>query len=77
MCQRFYPPKQDDQKNSVSSSMRSLQIVLAYNKTDWTYGWNYMMDGFSIFYSPEGELVMDPMTVFNLLVTAFIVSFSP
>lgn len=59
ICQRFYPPKLDG--HSVSS-MRSLQIVLAYNKTDWTYGWNYMMDGFSIFYSPEGELVMDPMT---------------
>ncbi|CBY20389.1 unnamed protein product [Oikopleura dioica] len=40
---------------------RSLQMVLAYNQSDWTYGWNSFMDGFSIFYNPEGETVLDPM----------------
>ena len=30
-------------------------MVLAYNQTDWTYGWAHYMDGFSIFYSPKGE----------------------
>ena len=28
---------------------------------DWTYGWSYYMDGFSIFYSPKGEVVLDHM----------------
>ena len=37
-------------------------MVLAYNQTDWTYGWAHYMDGFSIFYSPKGENVLDPMT---------------
>ena len=36
-----------DAKKSV---FRSLQMVLAYNQTDWTYGWSHYMDGFSIFY---------------------------
>ncbi len=36
-------------------------MVLAYNQSDWTYGWNSFMDGFSIFYNPEGETVLDPM----------------
>lgn len=37
-------------------------MVLAYNQSDWTYGWAHYMDGFSIFYAPKGETVLDPMT---------------
>ena len=49
-------------KASISpDGFRSLQMVLAYNQSDWTYGWNSFMDGFSIFYNPEGETVLDPM----------------
>ena len=43
------------------ATFRTLQLVLAYNTSDWTYGWSYYMDGFSIFYSPKGEVVLDHM----------------
>ena len=43
------------------ATFRTLQLVLAYNSSDWTYGWSYYMDGFSIFYSPRGEMVLDHM----------------
>ncbi|CAG5090495.1 Oidioi.mRNA.OKI2018_I69.PAR.g12624.t1.cds [Oikopleura dioica] len=50
-----------DIKSKSPDGFRSLQMVLAYNQSDWTYGWNSFMDGFSIFYNPEGETVLDPM----------------
>ena len=46
------------------ATFRTLQLVLAYNTSDWTYGWSYYMDGFSIFYSPKGEVVLDHMVIF-------------
>ena len=50
------------------ATFRTLQLVLAYNTSDWTYGWSYYMDGFSIFYSPKGEVVLDHMVDLFILI---------
>ena len=55
-CKKFAPTEdQIAEQKATKSIFRSLQMVLAYNQTDWTYGWAHYMDGFSIFYSPKGE----------------------
>ena len=55
-CKKFAPTEdQIAEQKTTKSIFRSLQMVLAYNQTDWTYGWAHYMDGFSIFYSPKGE----------------------
>ena len=53
------------------ATFRTLQLVLAYNTSDWTYGWSYYMDGFSIFYSPKGEVVLDHMVSYFSLTLIF------
>ena len=53
------------------ATFRTLQLVLAYNTSDWTYGWSYYMDGFSIFYSPKGEVVLDHMVSYFSLALIF------
>ena len=60
-CQVLDLSAMPNKASITPDGFRSLQMVLAYNQSDWTYGWNSFMDGFSIFYNPEGETVLDPM----------------
>jgi len=37
-----------------------LSLVISFNETDWTSGWNHLLKGATLFLTPEYELTLDP-----------------
>ncbi|CAG5109446.1 Oidioi.mRNA.OKI2018_I69.chr2.g3980.t1.cds [Oikopleura dioica] len=58
-------------KTFSGSSARYLDLIMIYNRTDWTVGWSSFYDGITLYYSEntyKNDAISKPM-IFNRMIT--------
>lgn len=55
-----YTPRLTQSLISPFGRQATLSLVIVYNESDWTAGWNHFMKGATVFFKPHYEVTEDP-----------------